>query len=170
MHPVMRDRLEKALAGTPDQAVQRHLAECPECSAEFEFMKEHAQAVRLLRAPAELEPRAGFYARVMERIEAEGASIWDLFFESAFGRRIAIASLALALLVGVYLISAERSEDAVVATSDQAVEVLPGPALDLSLQVQPPSSIPQVQSVGLGDIATPDQDSVLVNLVTYREQ
>ena len=109
MHPVMRDRLEKALAGTPDEAAQRHLAECPECSAEFEFMKEHAEALRLLQAPVELEPRAGFYARVMERIEAEGASIWDLFFESAFGRRIAIASLALALLFGVYLISAERS-------------------------------------------------------------
>ena len=164
MHPVMRDQLEKALAGTPDQAAERHLAECPECSAEFEFMKEHAEAVRLLRAPAELEPRAGFYARVMERIEAEGASIWDLFFESAFGRRIAIASLALALLLGVYLISAERSDASVVATSDQAVE-LAGPALDSTMQVPL-----QVQSVGLGDLTTPDQDSVLVNLVTYREQ
>ena len=164
MHPVMRDQLEKALAGTPDQAAERHLAECPECSAEFEFMKEHAEALRLLQAPVELEPRAGFYARVMERIEAEGASIWDLFFESAFGRRIAIASLALALLLGVYLISAERSDASVVATSDQAVE-LSGPALDSTMQVPL-----QVQSVGLGDLTTPDQDSVLVNLVTYREQ
>jgi predicted anti-sigma-YlaC factor YlaD len=164
MHPVMRDRLETALAGMPDQAVQKHLAECPECSAEFEFMREHAEALRLLQAPVELEPRAGFYARVMERIEAEGASIWDLFFESAFGRRIAIASLALALLFGVYLISAERSEEPVVA-SDQAVEVMPGPASDLGIAVPP-----QVQSVGLGGVATPDQDSVLVNLVTYREQ
>jgi predicted anti-sigma-YlaC factor YlaD len=162
MHPVMRDRLESALAGMPDQAVRRHLAECPECSAEFEFMKEHAEALRLLQAPVELEPRAGFYARVMERIEAEGACIWDLFFESAFGRRIAIASLALALLLGVYLISAERSEDPVVATSEQAIEVMPG-VVDVDLQ-------PQVQSVGLGGAVTPDQDSVLVNLVTYREQ
>jgi predicted anti-sigma-YlaC factor YlaD len=164
MHPVMRDRLESALAGTPDEAVQRHLAECPECGAEFEFMKEHAEALRLLQAPPDLEPRAGFYARVMERIEAEGASIWDLFFESVFGRRIAIASLALALLFGVYLISAERSEDPVVATSEQ-VDVMPSPASDMGIAVQP-----QVQSVGLGGVATPDQDSVLVNLVTYREQ
>jgi predicted anti-sigma-YlaC factor YlaD len=165
MHPVMRDRLEKALAGTPDEAVQRHLAECPECSAEFECMRDHAVAMRLLQAPPELEPRAGFYARVMERIEAEGASIWDLFFESVFGRRIAIASLALALLFGVYLVSAERSEagrsegDAVVATSDPVVDVAPAPEIPF-----------QVQSVGLGWVATPDQDSVLVNLVTYREQ
>jgi predicted anti-sigma-YlaC factor YlaD len=165
----MRDRLEKALAGTPDQETRRHLAECPECSAEFGFMQEHAEALRLLQAPADLEPRAGFYARVMERIEAEGASIWDLFFESVFGRRIAIASLALALLFGIYLFSAEHSDDAVVATTNQAVEVMPGVDLDSRVDV-PPSPIVPVQSVGLGGAVTPDQDSVLVNLVTYREQ
>jgi predicted anti-sigma-YlaC factor YlaD len=162
MHPVMRDRLEKVLAGEPDQAAQRHLAECSECSAEIELMKEQAEAVRMLRAPEEMEPRAGFYARVMERIEAEGASIWDLFFESVFGRRIAIASLALALLFGIYLVSAERSEEPIVATSDQPLEIMPS---DI-----PSVQLPQVQSVGLGGVVTPDQDSVLVNLVTYREQ
>jgi len=168
MHPVMRDQLEKALAGTPDEAARRHLAECPECRDEFEFMREHSQALRLLQAPVEIEPRAGFYARVMERIEAEGASIWDLFFESVFGRRIAIASLALALLFGVYLVSAEQSEDSVVATSDQPVEVMPAsPGLDFGADL---GMQPQVQSVGLGGMATPDRDSVLVNLVTYREQ
>lgn len=179
MHLVMRDRLEKALAGTPDEETRRHLAECPDCSAEFEFMKEHAEALRLLQAPVDVEPRAGFYARVMERIEAEGASIWDLFFESVFGRRIAIASLALALLFGVYLISAERSDAPVVATSEPAVQVMPsvdlGPGVDESpAPVAPVASTiddqPRVQSVGLGGVVTPDQDSVLVNLVTYREQ
>jgi len=167
MHPVMRDQLEKALAGTLDEAAERHLVECADCRVEFEFMKEHSHALRLLQAPADLEPRAGFYARVMERIEAEGASIWDLFFESAFGRRIAIASLALALLFGVYLVSAERSEDSVVASSDQAVEVMPADGLGPDLGMDMP---PQVQSVGLGGMVTPDRDSVLVNLVTYREQ
>jgi predicted anti-sigma-YlaC factor YlaD len=175
MHLVMRERLEKALAGTPDEETRRHLAECPDCSAEFGFMQEHAEALRLLQAPVELEPRAGFYARVMERIEAEGASIWDLFFESVFGRRIAIASMALALLFGIYLISAEQSDISVVATSDQAVQVMPsvdvGPGVDLNSGVEAPTSrVVPVQSVGLGGVVTPDQDSVLVNLVTYREQ
>lgn len=179
MHLVMRDRLEKALAGTPDEETRRHLAECPDCSAEFGFMKEHAEALRLLQAPVEVEPRAGFYARVMERIEAEGASIWDLFFESVFGRRIAIASLALALLFGVYLISAEHSDASVVATSEQPVQVMPnvdlGPGVDQPpVPAVPDASLiddqPRVQSVGLGGVVTPDQDSVLVNLVTYREQ
>lgn len=179
MHHVMRDRLEKALAGTPDEETRRHLAECPDCSAEFGFMLEQSEALRLLRSPAELEPRAGFYARVMERIEAEGASIWDLFFESVFGRRIAIASLALALLFGIYLVSAEHSDASVVATADQPVQVMPsvdlGPGVDEppAPTVPVPSTIdeqPRVQSVGLGGVVTPDQDSVLVNLVTYREQ
>ncbi len=180
MHLVMRDRLEKALAGTPDEETRRHLAECPDCSAEFGFMKEHAEALRLLQAPVEVEPRAGFYARVMERIEAEGASIWDLFFESVFGRRIAIASLALALLFGVYLFSAEHSDASVVATADQAVQVMPSVDLGPGVDQPPPSPVvpdasaideqPRVQSVGLGGAVTPDQDSVLVNLVTYREQ
>lgn len=161
MHPVMRDRLEKALAGTPDEVVRKHLSECAECSAEFDFMKEQSEALRLLRAPVEMEPRAGFYARVMERIEAEGVSIWELFFESVFGRRIAIASLALALLFGIYLYTAERPEDAMVASSDDPADVIPAPDL---------STLPQVQSVGLGGAVTPDPDSVLVNLVTYREQ
>src|SRR5215469_11931491 len=121
MHHVMRDRLEKSLAGTPDEETRRHLAECPECDAEFGFMKEQAEALRLLQSPVEVEPRAGFYARVMERIEAEGASIWDLFFESVFGRRIAIASLALALLFGIYLFSAERSDTSVAVNSNAPV-------------------------------------------------
>ena len=176
MHRVMRDRLEKALAGTPDEETRRHLAECPECGAEFGFMKQQSEALRLLQPPSDMEPRAGFYARVMERIEAEGASIWDLFFESVFGRRIAIASMALALLFGIYLFSAEHSDASVIATmNNQTVEVMPsvdvGPGVDLDSKADvPPSPVVPAQSVGLGGVGTPDQDSVLVNLVTYREQ
>src|SRR5579872_7309278 len=75
------------------------------------------------RFAADLRP--GFYARVMERIEAEGPiSIWNLFIESAFGRRIAVASLALALLVGVYLVSSERSaQDPMVAAQESQAEI-----------------------------------------------
>jgi hypothetical protein len=46
-----------------------------------------------------------------------------------------------------------------------------GPGVDLNSGVEaPPSRVVPVQSVGLGGVVTPDQDSVLVNLVTYREQ
>jgi hypothetical protein len=169
MHHVMRDQLEKALSGTADESAIRHLAECPKCTTEFQAFLEQAQEVRTLRAPQEMEPRAGFYARVLERIEAQGASIWDLFFESPLGRRIAVASLALAVLLGVALVSAERTEAPMLASSDQQIEALS-------------TGIPVVTSIGMTSLAgqlavpdqdsvvVPDQDSVLANLVTYREQ
>ncbi len=162
MHHMMRDQLEKALSGTADEASARHLAECPECATEFQAFLEQARAIRVLRAAEEIEPRAGFYARVMEKIEAQGASIWDLFFESALGRRIAVASLALAVLLSVALVSAEKSEAPMLAVADQQVDFTPD------------AQIPVVTSVGMssmpGGMVVPDEDAVLENLVTYREQ
>jgi len=165
MHHLMRDQLEKALSGTADETAIRHLAECPECETEFQAFLEQAQAVRTLRAPQEVEPRAGFYARVLERIEAQGASIWDLFFESPVGRRIAIASLALAVLLGVALISAERTEAPMLAIADEQVDVVP-----MATSVGMSSVGDQFVLPDQDAVVVPDQDSVLANLVTYREQ
>src|ERR1051326_8451875 len=114
MHRIIRDHLEQVLAErppAPEHAAGRHLAECNECREQVMVMREQAAILRQLRAPREnsevdlLEPRAGFYARVLERIEAQASgSVFTLFFDSLFGRRIAMASLALALFVGVYVI------------------------------------------------------------------
>jgi hypothetical protein len=118
-------------------------------------MREQADLLRELRAPATAEPRPGFYARVMERIETQGAaSIWNLFFESPFGRRIAVASMALALLLGVYLVTSERFEEHFSAGEQ--------PAYSIAGEDQPASVLTQT--------GAPDRDSVLVNLVTYQEQ
>src|ERR1039457_1525904 len=122
MHREIRDHIENVLAGSEPE----HLAGCEECRSEVQGMQEHTALLRELRAPESFvaEPRAGFYARVMERIEAEGPiSIWNLFIESAFGRRIAVASMALAILLGVYLVTSERSaQDPMIAAQEsQAV-------------------------------------------------
>jgi len=112
MHDEISNCIEQLLSDSePAYSTQRHLSECPECRMEVERMREQVALLRALRAPEsfEAEPRAGFYARVMERIETEGPiSIWNVFIESAFGRRIAAASLALALLLGVYLVLQKR--------------------------------------------------------------
>jgi hypothetical protein len=119
-----------------------------------------------LRAPESFvaEPRAGFYARVMERIEAEGPiSIWNLFIESAFGRRIAVASMALAILLGVYLVTSERAaDDPMIAGQEVQQQPLvvvgeDGPARVIMQMDQSPAG----QS---------SEDAVLADLVTYREQ
>jgi predicted anti-sigma-YlaC factor YlaD len=111
MHRVIQDHLEEVLTASQlercHSQVVAHVSECEECRVELEAMREQALLLRELRA--QVEPRPGFYARVMERIEAQGAgSIWDMFFESAFGRRLAVASMALALLLGVYLVTSEQ--------------------------------------------------------------
>ena len=157
MHRVIRDRLEEVLAQTPGADLTKHLKDCEECRVELEQMRAQAGLLRTLRPAEEAEPRGGFYARVMERIEAEGpVSIWYVFSESPFGRRIAVASMALALAIGVYVFSAEQSEPAV---ATRQVEFGPGQL--------PGEDQPGLVLTGSG---APDRDAVLVNLVTYQEQ
>jgi predicted anti-sigma-YlaC factor YlaD len=150
MHRVVQDHLEEVLAeSTNTSPAVTHLAECQDCRNEVSALRRQASMLRALRPP-ETAPqvRPGFYARVMERIEAQRPiSIWELFFDSAFGRRIAIASMALAFIFSVYLVSSERY-----AESPVTIGVVASPD-------------EMIAEAGL-----PDKDTVLVNLVTYREQ
>ena len=83
MHRVIQDHLEQVLAESHAQACDEHLDQCDECRGEIEAMRKQARLLRELRVEA--EPRAGFYARVMERIEAQRAtSIWNVFSDSPF--------------------------------------------------------------------------------------
>jgi hypothetical protein len=74
-----------------------------------------------LRAPADLEPAPGFYARVMQRIEENGVySIWSVFTEGPFGKWLAYGSLAIALLLGTWVVGVER-EDGHFGSSESVV-------------------------------------------------
>jgi hypothetical protein len=74
-------------------------------------MKEQAEALHQLRAPEEVEPAPGFYARVLQRIEERAKeSIWAGFIYSTFAKRLTLASLALALLLGTFVISEETRD------------------------------------------------------------
>jgi hypothetical protein len=150
MHRLIQDHLEEVLAeSNPNGSgpAAAHLAECAECREEVSALRHHAAMLRTLRAPVNddtLAPRPGFYARVMERIEAQRPiDIWQLFSDSAFGRRLAVASVALVLVFSFYLVSSERSAPVIITVDDQ----------------------PSISQAGL-----PDKDTVLVDLVTYREQ
>jgi predicted anti-sigma-YlaC factor YlaD len=172
MHREIYTHLEDVLTGTPPDSAARHLKECKECREEVGAMHGQAAAVRQLKAPADLEPRAGFYARVLERIEAGGpVSIWNIFVESAFGKRIALASLTLALLLSVYLVSSERIAEPITAGS---VQVCVGPSCDVGgvAGLAAASAVPGEDAPGavLTRMQEPPNDDMLVNLVTYREQ
>src|SRR6185295_3037436 len=126
MHRIIRDHLEEVLTGlgsAPEHPAGKHLTECEECRDAVAGMREQAAILRQWRLAnqeiGEVDPRPGFYARVLERIETQGAgSVFTLFFDSLFGRRIAMASLALALLLGVYVISSEQMPDPPMFVSD----------------------------------------------------
>ena len=155
MHRGVRDQLEDILAGGGDALCERHLSECGECGAELAAMREQRGLLRSLR-PGENAPEQspGFYARVMERIEAQGvASIWNLFFDSRVGRGLALASMVIALSLGLYMASAENAAR---------------PAETSQAMIQDSSSGDELTGPML--TGSPDASAVLMNLVTYREQ
>jgi hypothetical protein len=167
MHREIRDHIEEVLAGSqPD--TPEHLAQCDECRTEVRDMQEQTALLRELRAPDDFaaDLRPGFYARVMERIEAEGPiSIWNLFIESAFGRRIAVASLALALLIGIYVVTSERSvEDSALALESQQA------AAGQTFVAGEDAPAREITQVDQSQTDQSSEDAVLANLVTYREQ
>src|SRR3974390_2427304 len=175
MHREISERLEDVLSGAPTDLTAKHLTDCGDCRDEIAAMTAQAKLVRQLKPTVQVEPRAGFYARVLERIEAEGpVSIWNLFVESTFGRRIALASLALAVLLGIYVVTTERIAEPIIAVQP-SVPVCNTPACAAAVQ-----SASSTISVVAGEDAPGailnhlDQDvpndDMLVNLVTYREQ
>lgn len=132
MQKPFRDQLDKYLSGN-DQERQ-----------EWE-----AQMLSSLRAPEEMEPPPGFYAQVMDRIETQRpVSVWDVFLQPWFARRLAYVSMALVLVLGIWTISEEMQPE-LFASSPEVILSEPPLARDLGVNQQR------------------DRDVVLVNLATY---
>jgi hypothetical protein len=90
---------------------------------------------------------------VMDKIEQEGrSSIWSALLQPNFGRRLAMASAVLVMLLGTYFVTSERSEPDM-ASSDVVFTGVPS-AADVS-----PDSLQQQRQ----------RDAVLVNLAAYHE-
>jgi len=149
MHRPISKNLEGYLRGSVSEIPAEfalHLEACEQCASELHQLEAHSQLLQSLKAK-EMEPRAGFYARVMERIEAQQSfSIWSIFLDRKFGFRLAVASGVLAVLLGGYLVTTEPS----------------GPETGFST-----ASAPGVSSI------EPDgqqqRDAVLADLASYRQ-
>ena len=113
-----------------------------------------AQAALFRRAfRSEVEPGAGFYARVMNRIETQAKpSVWSLFAESMFAKRLAYASATFLLLVGVVFVSANPPDEAF-ASADPEVILAAG----------------DEQYTPVSMDTERDREVILVNLATYRQ-
>lgn len=162
MHQPVRDNLEEYLrnrAGkltSVPKEMEAHLASCGDCGEQLRQLEEQSVVLRGLRAPDDVEPRAGFYARVMQRIEDARAtsSVWSAFLEPHFAKPLIYASATLVLLLGTYLVSTEPH--------------------DMSVGQQPPVAMAPAHhaTATADDFDTPspqERDAVLVDLAAYRQ-
>jgi hypothetical protein len=159
MHQPIRDGLEEYLKGSTRKIppeFEAHLAACEGCANELQGLRTQAQMLRSLRSEGELEPRAGFYARVRERIDAEErSSIWSVFLDPRFGRRLAVAAASLAMLLGAYLVTTERGGLEFASAPTVVMTDTPQPA-----EAAVEQDTPQQQQ---------DRNAVLVDLASYHE-
>jgi anti-sigma factor RsiW len=157
MHRIVQDQLEDVLAGSlpAGHPAAAHLEACAECREEAEAMRIQSQWLRASFAAPELEPQPGFYARVLERIEAQRpVSMWTLFVESVAGRYLVTASLALALLTVGAAISMEAPPE---QPFYGAVEMDP---------LYPSAGFSHAMLAS----SAPDNGAVLMSLVSYQER
>ena len=143
MHGVVRESIESYLSGSlcraEERAVEAHLAVCTKCREDVRGMQAVSRMFDSLRSPAAagvfseavsgdaVAPPPGFYARVMQAVEARKAapSFSGLFaLDFAFGRRLLVSSLVTLVLVGGFLVSREAgsargpSPDSILAQQD----------------------------------------------------
>lgn len=153
MHGLIRERLEDYLRGgkTPPEFLA-HLRNCEECREQLNSMQEQSQMFRVLAPSRAIESAPGFYARVMERIDArQGDSIWTVFTDPWFVRRVLATSLTLAMLLGGYLAFMEAGQrQTTVANAEEIIAV----------DEHPP---------GLGEDRQRDRNTMLVTLASYRD-
>ena|SRR5437764_3364831 len=153
MHQPIRDHLEKYLSDSTDltipQEFHAHVAACRSCAEHVHQFMNHSQALRNPLPAGEPELQPGFYARVMDRIERRPQSIWSVFQEPVFGRRLAYACTALVLVLGTYLVSSEPGDSN------------PGPTVVVSQDRPSPNGDETVQPK--------DRDAVLVSLASFHE-
>jgi predicted anti-sigma-YlaC factor YlaD len=155
MHEPVIARLEEILSGGgPFAEVEEHLKNCASCRREVEGMQTQSALFRSLRTPREVDPSAGFYARVMNRVEAQTKpSAWSLFGESLFAKRLVYASATFLLLMGTALFTSTQADEEALALADPE-KILAGESHPAPVSMENPQR---------------DRDVILVNLATYQD-
>jgi anti-sigma factor RsiW len=152
MHEPVIGRLEEYLAGGgPFVDVEEHLNNCANCRKELDAMQMHSALFRSLRA--DVDPTAGFYARVINRVETQARpSVWSLFGESLFAKRLAYASGVALVALGTLLVTSPDAEEPLAVAAPE--RILAGESDPMPVTMEDPQQ---------------DRDVVLVNLATYRQ-
>jgi predicted anti-sigma-YlaC factor YlaD len=152
MHEPLKEQLEDYLQGRAAPEVHEHLANCTSCKWAVDEMMGQSSLLRSLKNSREVEPPPGFYARVMSRIETQALpSIWNIFGDSMFAKRLTYASLTLLVLMATYIVS-DHAEQQPLTTSAPEM-IMAG----------------DQKASAVGSDPQKDREAVLVNLATYEE-
>lgn len=166
MHQPVKDNLEEYLrdvSGKYGRAIpeemETHLSSCAECAGELSQLELQSAALQSLRAPAGAELSAGFYARVMQRIDDARAtnSVWAAFLEPIFAKRLFYASATLLVLLGSYLVSSESADHGFYNPPAAATVVNAPPDVATNATPDDVDTTPQ------------ERDAVLVSLAGYEQ-
>jgi predicted anti-sigma-YlaC factor YlaD len=152
MHQIIQDGLEDFLVGACNRAeqarIESHLEQCGECRREVDAMKDLSEMFSTLRSPDPPLPSPAFYARVTTLIEKQAPeSLWALFLEPVFGRRLALACLLVMATLGTVLMTRET-------------EYTAGPTPEMILAVE--RAAPDLQA-GL------ERDQMLFTLASHKQ-
>jgi|JI71714B2RNA_FD_contig_21_3705829_length_2401_multi_12_in_0_out_0_2 anti-sigma factor RsiW len=164
MHEPVRSQLEDILQGRlrPGQreVVVAHLKACPACEAELGQMSIHADWLRALRVTDPPEPSAGFYARVINRVEAQARpSFWELLVDPVFGRRLVYATGTLFLLMASFLL----------ATSNEEAELAYTPVEIIAQPEVVPAATPAQPVTAFGEDMRQNREHFLATMASFSE-
>jgi hypothetical protein len=153
MHEPLKGHIEEYLQGNRQMPeVEQHLNHCPSCKAEVTAMRQQTLLLHSLKLGKEPEFDPNFYSRVLNRIESQSkTSIWSIFGDSIFARRLSYASISFAVLLGTYFYSTTEYDQPLAGSTPEMILAGDG-------QPKPVGTDPQK-----------DRDAVLVNLATYSE-
>ena len=160
MHEPVQSQLENILQGRlpagKRAAVEAHLAACSTCAAELPDFFAYSNVVKSLRLAEAPEPSAGFYARVMMRVEAQARpSFWNLLLDPVFGQRLVYATGALFLLMASLLL----------ATTGGQPELAQTP---VHMMAQPEPAA-EVMTTGFGDDVQRDREHFLATMASFSD-
>ena len=160
MHEPVRSQLEDILQGRlsagQKENVDAHLAGCANCMAELTAIRLHSGAIRALRTTHAPEPAAGFYARVMHRVEEQGLpSFWNLLLDPVFGRRLVYATGALFLLMASFLLATTGGQPELARTP---VEMMAQPRVT-----------PAAAQTGFGEDVRQDREYFLATMASFSD-
>ncbi len=153
MDDLIKFGVEDYLGGRPSPEFQKALDQDPALRSTLEQMQSVSRLLSSMRQDdREFSVPPGFYARLAGRIETAQAarSAWNPFsFRSAFGRRVALASLLTLGVVGSYLVVRDDS---------------------MQPSVSSPEAILASHDVSAAHDPVEDRPNMMVTLAGYRER